>query len=577
MPRYIHLLILLTLFQIASCTKTPTSPIWNGSADTSWYTTADTSATEFTITTAEQLAGLAKLVNDGNDFKGKTINLGANIMLNDTTDWQNWAKKKPKNKWKPIGTYINSKISFPHFDHLFSSMLDAIFNAILIEPLGLGSKELYFRGTFGGNGFVVSGMYVKDSEHYKGLFGYVVDGELRNLGVRSSHIKGNGNIGCLAGRVRNSTISNSYSTCTVIGKDMYAGGLVGYADQSTISNSYSIGMSTGNNKKYSMTGGLVGYIIGGSKIINSYSVTGKRVVGGLVGKVQGPDNKSEGIIHSYYDSQTSGQSDTGKGVGKTTAEMQSMEFTDSLNLIAGLLSMNAWIYSPGKYPVLSGQVAQTDTSRFFADGDGTEANPYMISTKKQFEDFSFLVNSGVNFLGKHIKLNQNISVRDTANRQWIPIGNIFNPFQGTFDGNEFAVSGVYINDSSKNSQGLFRVLGCSGTIKNFGATSLYIKGGWKTGGLVGHSTGTIANSYSEGEIIGTEVVGGLVGNNEGGIIINSYSKGMVTGNEYVGGLAGKNSDNYVSGSRLEGTISGSYFTGKVKGKEYVGELVGKGN
>ena len=35
--------------------------IWDGTADVSWY---DESKTEFTITTAEQLAGLAKLVND---------------------------------------------------------------------------------------------------------------------------------------------------------------------------------------------------------------------------------------------------------------------------------------------------------------------------------------------------------------------------------------------------------------------------------------------------------------------------------------------------------------------------------
>ena len=35
---------------------------WDGTADTSWYTEADANATEYHITTAEQLAGLAKLI-----------------------------------------------------------------------------------------------------------------------------------------------------------------------------------------------------------------------------------------------------------------------------------------------------------------------------------------------------------------------------------------------------------------------------------------------------------------------------------------------------------------------------------
>lgn len=37
--------------------------VWDGSADTSWYTSAP-DASEYHISTAEQLAGLAQLVND---------------------------------------------------------------------------------------------------------------------------------------------------------------------------------------------------------------------------------------------------------------------------------------------------------------------------------------------------------------------------------------------------------------------------------------------------------------------------------------------------------------------------------
>jgi hypothetical protein len=73
--------ILLILFLLLlGCDDARENPaIWNGKADTAWY---NDSQTEFTITTPEQLAGLAKLVEGGNDFYDKTIKLGADIMLN---------------------------------------------------------------------------------------------------------------------------------------------------------------------------------------------------------------------------------------------------------------------------------------------------------------------------------------------------------------------------------------------------------------------------------------------------------------------------------------------------------------
>jgi len=52
---------------------------WDGAVDLSWDNGTDT---EFTITTARQLAGVAALVNSNTaDFAGKTIRLGADISL----------------------------------------------------------------------------------------------------------------------------------------------------------------------------------------------------------------------------------------------------------------------------------------------------------------------------------------------------------------------------------------------------------------------------------------------------------------------------------------------------------------
>jgi hypothetical protein len=329
------------------------SLIWNGKADTKWY---KKSQNEFTITTPEQLAGLAKLVNNEIDFLGKTVKLGANIMLNDTTNWQNWASKPPKNKWKPIG--FHKFIDKGHIGPIKSGRL-------YDEP---------FRGTFDGNGFVVSGIYVKP-DSYVGLFGYTspspfYGGVIKNLGVTASYIIGGSFVGGLVGYHKNSPIINCYSTAWVVG-GYHVGGLAGESFFGKITDSYSSGIVIGRLR----TGGLVGkgsgeisrsYSIGrvtGEKevgglvgsgvaiiINNSYStgsVTGKEKVGGLVGynynstisssyssgKITGEKNagglvglnKDEGkTINSYYDKETSSQNDEGKGDGKTTTEMKEM-------------------------------------------------------------------------------------------------------------------------------------------------------------------------------------------------------------------------------------------------------------
>ena len=65
---------------------------WDGSADTSWYTDNETES-EYHITTAEQLAGLAQLVNDKATpvlFGGKTIYLDNDLDLSGTQWTPHW-------------------------------------------------------------------------------------------------------------------------------------------------------------------------------------------------------------------------------------------------------------------------------------------------------------------------------------------------------------------------------------------------------------------------------------------------------------------------------------------------------
>lgn len=83
--------------------------VWDGTVDKSWF---DNSQSEFTITTAAQLAGLAEWVNEGTVFEGKTIKLGADIDLNGkkdgATEWFSGDTLNTKHIWTPIGQYAGT-------------------------------------------------------------------------------------------------------------------------------------------------------------------------------------------------------------------------------------------------------------------------------------------------------------------------------------------------------------------------------------------------------------------------------------------------------------------------------------
>ena len=83
---------------------------------------------------------------------------------------------------------------------------------------------------------------------------------------------------------------------------------------------------------------------------------------------------------------------------------------------------------------------------------------------------------------------------------------------------------------------------------------------------MGFSKGTIRSSYATGSVMGTNDVGGLVGNNDNNSTTTaSYATGDVSGNSDVGGLVGFS----------KGTITSSYATGSVTGTNDVGGLVGQ--
>ena len=163
-----------------------------------------------------------------------------------------------------------------------------------------------------------------------------------------------GDIGGLVGDNKGGTISSSYSTGDVAGKQPDIGGLVGSNKQgdnglgelkdSVISNCFTLGDVTpiGNLTAEGDCGGLVGDNQAG-QVFNSYCANTVNITGGVndredTGDFCG-DNTLGSIINSYYNSDLAGIGSTDGGTSKTTAELKkeatfvNWDFTDIWTIV----------------------------------------------------------------------------------------------------------------------------------------------------------------------------------------------------------------------------------------------------
>lgn len=181
--------------------------------------------------------------------------------------------------------------------------------------------------------------------------------------------------------------------------------------------------------------------------------------------------------------------------------------------------------------------------------------------------------------GKYTK-NQTTGVCTFASdaEQWIPIGNYGTntslSYAGRYYGGNHTVSGLYLNNASKDYVGFFGAV--TGKVQDLGIIDTNFRGRNYTSGLVGYLTGncSINNCYSSATISGTGYCGGVVGE----IVTTSYlvtidrcyNTGVVTGSsDYIGGVIGYN----VGNSKLN--ITNCHNIGKITGSaDKVGGIIG---
>ena len=275
--------------------ETQDSAVWDGSRDITWYN-ANPDSEVFYIETAEELAGLAKLVNEGTeDFKGKTIILESDVILceGDAEDWTDYATDETKipsedSAWTPIG--------YKAVNHIDAT------GAIIS-----GGAPVSFKGVFDGNGHTVSGVFYNRGQAQQsvgiGLFGFVDGATIKNLSVENSYYKACSAIGGIVGwAIGDVTVSNCYSDAiiSIYGRKSYEnahmgyGGIVGRADGAavTVDNCWFGGKTyhtpdASKNLYANSVGGIVGLLNATEVDIDNCLVTGfvegNTSVGGVVG------------------------------------------------------------------------------------------------------------------------------------------------------------------------------------------------------------------------------------------------------------------------------------------------------
>ena len=353
-------------------------------------------------------------------------------------------------------------------------------------------------------------------------------------------------MGAVGGLVGNnwSNVTASYATARVSGATS-VGGLVG-SSQGAITAGYATGSVSGD----SYVGGLVGRHIGGS-VIAGYatgSVSGASNVGGLVGESGG------NVTSSYWDTETSRQSASAAGTGKTTSELrQPTRYADIYvhwNDLDGDDSVDDTKYwdfgTASQYPALKvdfngdgratweefgpqaassidydddddglvevDSLAQLNAMRWDLGGGGASNEAgYLAAYPSSYAVQGRNLGCPSGCVGYELTADLDFdedgdgTKNDTYNTGsgWQPIGDSSTQFTATFEGNGHVIANLFIDRGSHRSRRAVRVRGFLVGHPQPGAGGCQrLRQRNRVGGLVGRNNGTVTASYATGSVSG---------------------------------------------------------------------------
>jgi len=193
---------------------------------------------------------------------------------------------------------------------------------------------------------------------------------------------------------------------------------------------------------------------------------------------------------------------------------------------------------------------------WFVTGNGSEANPYIITNADEF--FSLKYATGI---------GQNISIENDINLSailpddgWKSI----KEFRGVLKGNNHSISGLWGEPLVVDNYGIIS-----------GLNLLLGSGGISGAGIIcsNNNGGTVEGCTVKGNITGvSNYTGGICGYNGGGVIQDCVIYGNITGlsNNYTGGICGYSNFGKIQKCKLSGKVSNGNYVGGIVGYGYGG-------
>lgn len=525
----------------------------------------------YQISTAAQLAYLAKQVNEGTDYQRVHFRLVSDLDLGGK-------------EWTPIGT--DGKI---------------------------------FWGGFDGGGHTITGMTITGDRDYVGLFGecrnFTADSSyIKSVTVKGANISGHSHVGAIAGEGANisdcysienticaawcvggicgsltGNISGCYNSSSVSGNST-AGGIMGSASSErtvgVVEYCYNIGAVTVRQQDSSV-GGITGasahrYNI--SNCLNCGKITGNgKNVGGIAGSTD--SNYMNFIGNCYYNSDLN-NAGVGEGASDKVIPLTTSQLCGALPE-----GLDSTIWKEGSVDTITAKA--TDTGSRFGTATGTYINLTKVAkigetktasvpvynyvtTNGDDWDIYTLITTAEEFaaIGQDTaNCNENYVLKnniDVSRVELKSIGDPGTPYIGKFSGDGHTISHVDMTkENDVYSSGLFAQIGDqpskkSGKVMLLAANGDIVSSYCETGGICGN--------LSAGEIYGCSFTGTVKGSMVGGISGVGGQYTMISQCFFEGDVQGKDSAAGICG--MGGTIDHCISIGNVKGN---GELAGISN
>ena len=525
----------------------------------------------YQISTAAQLAYLAKQVNEGTDYQRVHFRLVSDLDLGGK-------------EWTPIGT--DGKI---------------------------------FWGGFDGGGHTITGMTITGDRDYVGLFGecrnFTADSSyIKSVTVKGANISGHSHVGAIAGEGANisdcysienticaawcvggicgsltGNISGCYNSSSVSG-NFTAGGIMGSASSErtvgVVEYCYNIGAVTVRQQDSSV-GGITGasahrYNI--SNCLNCGKITGNgKNVGGIAGSTD--SNYMNFIGNCYYNSDLN-NAGVGEGASDKVIPLTTSQLCGALPE-----GLDSTIWKEGSVDTITAKA--TDTGSRFGTATGTYINLTKVAkigetktasvpvynyvtTNGDDWDIYTLITTAEEFaaIGQDTaNCNENYVLKnniDVSRVELRSIGDPGTPYIGKFSGDGHTISHVDMTkENDVYSSGLFAQIGDqpskkSGKVMLLAANGDIVSSYCETGGICGN--------LSAGEIYGCSFTGTVKGSMVGGISGVGGQYTMISQCFFEGDVQGKDSAAGICG--MGGTIDHCISIGNVKGN---GELAGISN